>query len=368
MRSANEIDFWRGYALVAIFINHIPGVVYERFTSRNFGLSDSAELFVFLAGWALRTVADHSAVERVGLLRLTLRLGARGVTLYAAQILITMLAIALIAAASMALDNPLLLEWHNAAAVFQDPVPTHLGLVALTHQLGYFDILPLYVVLMFGAPLLAIVHRLAPAAVLPISLAMYAATLTTGFNLPTWPTEGFWFFNPFAWQLIFVLGFLLAGGDGMGGAARRHLRWIRPVAVVIVVAAIVVAKSDYVPDPLRVPRPTLFFIFDKTFLSPARLLHFLALAVTFSGAFVLILRYARPVGRFLSMLGRNSLNVFCVGSLLSLSGQLARFGFGGSVSVDTVVVFGGVAALGFTAWISELRERLRQPRPAVAPA
>jgi hypothetical protein len=161
MRSANEIDFWRGLALVSIFINHIPGVAYERFTHRNYGLSDSAELFVFLAGWAMRLVADGSMSERVGLVRLTLRLGARAVSIYAAQILITMLAVALIAGAALILNNPLLLEWHNGAAVFQEPVATHVGIVALTHQLGYFDILPLYVVLMLGAPALAIVHHLA---------------------------------------------------------------------------------------------------------------------------------------------------------------------------------------------------------------
>ncbi|MDB5558937.1 MAG: OpgC protein, partial [Enterovirga sp.] len=355
-------------ALVSIFVNHIPGVVYERLTPRNYGLSDSAELFVFLAGWALRIVADHSKAERVGLTRLVLRLGARGVTLYAAQILITMLAIALIAGAAIFLENPLLLEWHNAAAVFQDPVPTHVGLVALSHQLGYFDILPLYVVLMLGAPVLASLHRLAPAAVLPLSLAVYASTLATGFNLPTWPVEGFWFFNPFAWQAVFVLGFLLAGQDGLGAAARRNMRWLRPLGILAVVIGVAVVKSDYAPDPLRVPQPTLVFIFDKTFLSPARLLHFLAIAATFAGSFVLVARHLPRLGRFLSMLGRNSLNVFCVASILSLAGQLTRFALGGSVGVDTLVVVCGVAALGFTAWLSELRERLRQPRPLHARA
>ena len=50
-REANAVDFWRGFALVSIFVNHIPGIYYERFTHRNLSFSDSAELFVFLAGW-----------------------------------------------------------------------------------------------------------------------------------------------------------------------------------------------------------------------------------------------------------------------------------------------------------------------------
>lgn len=367
MRVANEIDFWRGLALVSIFVNHIPGLAFERFTHRNYGLSDSAELFVFLAGWALRRVASN-AQEPLGLTRLVLRLGQRAVTLYAAQILITMVAIAVIAFAAIMLENPLLLEWNNAAAVFQDPVPAHLGLVLLTHQLGFFDILPLYVVLMFGAPAMAIVHRLAPRCLLPLSLAIYAATLTFRVNLPTWPVEGVWFFDPFAWQLVFVLGFELGDPGGLGGLVRRHLRWLRPIAWLVVIAGAWTVLSDYEPDPTRVPDPKLFFLFDKTFLSPARLVHFLAVAAAFAGSFRWVSRFARPLARFLSMLGRNSLNVFCVASLLSLTGQLLRIAFGGGLMLDTAVLVFGIAALGFTGWLSELRDKLRQSVAVSSPS
>ena len=140
-RRANAIDFWRGVALVTIFINHIPGNWFERFTHRNFGFSDSAELFVFLAGFSLRLVTGIDQ-HKESTPQLALRLGGRAVTLYAAQIMITMLALAMIAAAALLLDNPLILDWHNAGAVFQSPVETHVGLVLLSHQLGYFDILP----------------------------------------------------------------------------------------------------------------------------------------------------------------------------------------------------------------------------------
>ena len=54
VRQANPVDFWRGFALVTIFINHIPGIYYWRFTHGNISISDSADLFVFLAGWSLR--------------------------------------------------------------------------------------------------------------------------------------------------------------------------------------------------------------------------------------------------------------------------------------------------------------------------
>ena len=359
MRGPNEIDFWRGLALVSIFANHIPGFFFERFTHRNYGLSDSAELFVFLAGWSLRGLASRNVGQPAGLGRLVLRLGARAVTLYAAQILITMAAIGLIAAAALLLDNPLLLEWHNAAAVFQDPMLAHLGLMLLTHQLGYFDILPLYVVLMISSPGMAVFDRFVPGLVLPLSLALYALALTLNLNLRTWPVEGVWYFNPLAWQLTFVLGFVLAGSGELASFVRRRRRILRALGLVVVAAGFWAAVTDYAPDPMRLPSPKLLFSFDKTYESPARLLHFLALAAAFAGSFATICRLLPYLARFLSMLGRNSLNVFCVGSILSLAGQLARFVFGGGVAVDLVVLTVGLAALGFTAWLSELGDRLK---------
>src|SRR5689334_4902320 len=188
-RQANPIDFWRGLALIFIFLNHIPGNYYSHFTHANYSLSDSADLFVFLAGWALRYVVGRPGRQPPPWY-LVLRLGGRALTLYAAQIMITMIAIAMLAGVAMWADNPLLLEWYNAAAVFHDPVPTHVGLVLITHQLGYFDILPLYVVLMVMAPGIALIDRFAPALLLPLSLALYVLTLAVPISIPTWPVEG----------------------------------------------------------------------------------------------------------------------------------------------------------------------------------
>ena len=126
-RGASAVDFWRGFALVTIFINHIPGNVFSQLTHKAISLSDSAELFVFLAGWSLRHIVGRPEDPRPTS-ELIFRLSGRALTLYAAQLTITMIAIAMLAAASRILDNPLLLEWHNAAAVFLDPVPAHLGL------------------------------------------------------------------------------------------------------------------------------------------------------------------------------------------------------------------------------------------------
>jgi hypothetical protein len=365
-RKANPVDFWRGFALVTIYINHIPGIYYSYFTHANFSISDSADLFVFLAGWSLRYLVSANRNKPTGFLMM--RLASRALQIYAAQILITMLAIAMLAATALVLDNPLLLEWNNAAAVFYDPVPTHIGLALITHQLGYFDILPLYVILMLLAPLLALIDRYAPHVLLPLSLAVYCFVLAFHINPPTWPVSGEWFFNPLAWQLVFVLGFVLARDDGLGGFVRRNIVWVRLLAAPIVIFAFLVVRNDWWPDPTEMPQPILFFIPDKTFVTPVRLIQFLALAAVFSGAFNFIYWAARPVVEFLSMLGRNSLPVFCTASILSLTGQIVRFLYEGYVSVDTVVVIVGVAIMAFTAWLAEWRDRAKLHSAAQSPA
>jgi hypothetical protein len=358
-RSVNAVDFWRGFALVSIFINHIPGVFYDRFTHKNISASDSAELFVFLAGWSLRHVVGRPE-DPTPLHQLIFRLGGRALTLYAAHMMIVMLAIAMLAGTSRLLDNPLLLEWHNAAAVFNDPIETHIGLVLLSHQLGYFDILPLYVVLMLLAPLIALIHRQAPHLLVPVSLAVYFSALVFKLTVPTWPTEGQWFFNPLCWQAVFVLGFAFSRERGPGGWVRANIAWLRPVAVPVLIAMTVVTWFNWWPDPTKVPEPKLLFIPGKTFVTPIRLIQFLTLIAVFSALYPLIAKGLPRLVDFLSMLGRNSLPVFCVGSVLSLVGQIVRFYFRGGFLVDTALVATGIILLGITAWLAEWRDRVNK--------
>lgn len=356
-RQANAIDFWRGFALVTIFINHIPGIAFDRFTHRSVSISDSAELFVFLAGWSLRYLVGRPE-DPTPTSQLIYRLGGRAITLYAAHMTIVMLAIAMLAGSAAMLDNTLLLEWNNAAAVFFRPAETHLGLALLSHQLGYFDILPLYVVLMLVAPGIAIIHRMAPGWLLPMSIAVYLTAIIVPITVPSWPTPGQWFFNPFCWQLIFVLGFSFSRERGPGGWVRANIVPIRWLALpIVVLGAVFALKGGAWIDPTKVPSPKLLFINGKTFVTPIRVIQFLALVAVMSMVYPHIARLSSRLVGFLSLLGRNSLNVFCVGSLLSLAGQILRFALPGGLALDTLLVIGGIALMGLVGWLSEWRER-----------
>lgn len=366
MREPNAIDFWRGFALVTIFIDHVPGNLFMRLTLHNYAICDAAELFVFLAGWAL-SLATGGPQAPEPRPRVVLRLFSRAVEVYRAQLVITALALAILAAAAIRLDNPLFLEWHNAGPIFYSPIYSTIGWVLMTHQLGFFNILPLYVVLLVMAPAFVILARWRLAVAMAGAIALYLGALAFKLNLPTWPYDGSWFFNPFAWQILFALGFMSAELSRSGPAFAAHMRRLVLPAWLIVLACAAVAVSGFAPDPLAVPEPKLFFLFDKSALSPARLINFIALAIAFQNVYPILARWLPWLASLLSGLGRNSLAVFSVGSIASLIGQIARFVAGGSVVMDAVIVASGVAVLAFTSWFVEWRTRFRGPsRPALS--
>ena len=146
-----DIDFWRGAVLIAILIDHIPGNPLENWTPRNFGLSDSAEAFVFLSGLSVGLIyvprAYKYGIEPVagGCLK-------RALKLYGIHIALTLAALVVFGAAYWMSGVSDLIQAHGRSFVFGSPANGLLGLALLSHQLGYFNILPLYVVLMLWAP------------------------------------------------------------------------------------------------------------------------------------------------------------------------------------------------------------------------
>ncbi len=111
----------------------------------------------------------------------------------------------------------------NLWKFFADPGPQLVGLFTLTYVPNYFDVLPMYLVLLAMIPVAVALGRISPllvaAAVIGVWLmaqgALWEALGAPGmaWSLPAEPwSDREWYFNPFGWQLVFFTGFALMRG------------------------------------------------------------------------------------------------------------------------------------------------------------
>ncbi|MFC0283955.1 OpgC family protein [Camelimonas abortus] len=348
----DTIDLWRGLVLVVIFINHVPGNLLEHVTMRNFGFSDSAEAFVFVSGLAvsLAYFPKLRAGDWPGTAR---RCVKRAVKLYGVHLLLTFAALVMFGQAFLATGITELATSHGRDISFMEPGRALAGLLLLSHQIGYFNILPLYVVLMLAAiPLLALAW-VRPLLALALSAAVYAWSRVTGFGLPTWPAEGRWFFDPLCWQLLFTIG-IVCGVMWRGGKApfSRALFWL---CVAWLAAGAVMVTNVFGLAPGVYDAARAWLDLSKTDLGLGRLTHFLALAYVLSQMRVGEALLRLPGADKLTLMGRHGLAVFAAGSLASAGGQILLAISHGSPIVGVVYVVAGIFGLVAFASLLECR-------------
>lgn len=312
-----SIDFWRGFALVAILINHIPGNVLGALTPRNFGFSDSAEVFVFLSGVSVYLAYGEKFSRNSAVL---VSFARRTAKLYGAHLALTAAALALFWTANDFTADDLLSREYGRATPFLDPLRGVLGILALSHQIAYFNILPLYIVLMAAAPLFLALALRGRFAMLAASAAVYAGARVTGLNLPSWPEPGGWYFNPFAWQFMFALGVFC------GSASRTEDVPYHPVALrfsqAFTIGSAIVVSNAFGLAPGLVDAAGLYLDWDKSALGVARIVDFATLAYVIHYSRVTARLRETPAFDFFALLGRNALPIFCAGSLMSAIGQI----------------------------------------------
>ena len=338
-RRVGSIDFWRGGVLIAILVDHIPGNVLEFFTPRNFGLSDSSEAFVFLSGISVGMVYLPRA-RRHGLAAVVRGCLQRALKLYGVHIALTAAALAIFACAFWVSGVEDLIEAHGRSFVFDSPLTGVTGLAVLTHQLGYFNILPLYVVLMLWAPLALALAMRSCLFALASSVAIYAASRGFGLHLPNWPEPGGWFFNPFAWQLAFTIG-LVSAVVWRDGPPRATTGLVALSVAMLVTAAMAATSGAGLAPGLR-DAASAHLDVVKQDLGLARLAHFVALAYLIAITPGLTRLIDGRLGRAVQSLGRNGLAMFAAGSLVTTLGQ-AALGAAASHTTEGVVHLAGLA-------------------------
>lgn len=325
-----RIDVIRGLALLIIFINHMPGNVIAGYMPHNFGFSDAADAFVLLAGVSA-TLAYGNLIERRGLTVGAVKIGARVWTLYIAHIAVFVIVCGVVAAAVTRTQNPLYVEAINIQPFFSDTFEALIDVLTLRYQPSYLDILPLYIVLLALFPLIYLAVRASPLGALLVSLTVWQAALWFGLNLTNVHAAG-WFFNPFAWQVVFTFGVIL-GCAAQRGIAVPRLPWLDAAAVAFLVFAYTAKTSSGNPFGIAILNDWFDSVqlgSDKTNLAWSRLLHVVALAwlaMRWLPAGGGMLR--NVIGRTFAVVGRHSLDVFCAGTVLAITGQiiLAETGF-----------------------------------------
>jgi hypothetical protein len=315
----NVIDFWRGLVLVIIFVNHVPGNILEHLTPRNYGFSDAAEAFVFISGLSVALVY-YPRLPQGGILGVVRRCFRRSLELYRMHLIMMGVAVALFSVGYVLSDDIGMLEAHGRSAVFDDTARGITGVLLLGHQLGYFNILPLYIALMLWAPVAMILMRIHVALAAAVSLGIYALARADVLAIPSWPEPGRWFFNPFAWQLLFTIGIFTGAFLSRKGAPYWRPAFAGAVAFLAASLIVITNAFGFAPNLLWSAFVNLDII--KSDLGIGRLLHFLALAYVVTQLHFGQALQKTAFGSEMMRLGRYSLPVFAVGSVLSALGEV----------------------------------------------
>ncbi|WP_081688966.1 OpgC family protein [Inquilinus limosus] len=367
-----RIDFFRGLALIIIFINHTPGNIVGMFTPRVYGLSDAAEIFIFLAGLS-SAMAFGRSFDRAGFLAGFGRVAQRVWQLYRAHIGLFIAICGIIVGANSIFAEPNYISRLGIDRFFDSPGRSLFELLSLHYVPHYFDILPLYMLLLAAIPAMVLLSRISPVLVVIGSAVLYVGAVAGGWNLTADSTDGRgWFFNPFAWQVLFVAGY--GYGAGWFEVPRATRGRITAALIYLVFCAALALSLVRLDGGLFAGmRDILEPLARKTDIGPLRLLHFFALAYVV----VSLLRAApgliTPRGAEpMALMGRHSLSVFLLGMALSFIGGIVLDQAGTGILPHLAVNLGGIALLWLwargAAWFNgqPWKRRAAAPRPVTA--
>lgn len=362
----HRIDFFRGLALIFIFWDHVPHNPLGQITPRNFGFSDAAEIFVFLAGYAA-VLAYGKILQRDGFLIACVKILRRAWVLYVVHIFLLAMLMGIVFFANSHVETRDLVEEMGMHHFITNPQQALVDELLLRFKPNLMDPLPLYIVLLAGLPLVLPLLVRKASAVVAVSLTVYLMAPWFGWNLAA-IKDGVWYFNPVVWQLLFVLG----GATAIYGQQPR-MPDTRPLlrqplfvsAALYTLVAGVITLSWRWPDIHDAVMPAalsnLLYPISKTDLSPVRLVHFLALAYVTAKLLPGRGWTQNWLAQQSCRMGRYSLEVFCLGVLLAPLADMLN-----ALAADALVmqVFSALLGVGLmavlAAWL-DWNKRLNRP-------
>ncbi|WGS53448.1 OpgC domain-containing protein [Paraburkholderia sp. D15] len=304
-----ELDFFRGLVLLIIVVDHIGGSILSRVTLHAYALCDAAEVFVFLGGFATAT-AYAALAERRNETIARSRFLRRSLEIYRA-FLITAGLMLLVSAVltAFSIDGPNLATT-DLDDLMDAPVAALRDILLFRRQPYLASVLPMYAFFALLVPMILPLARSKPWWLLAGSVALWAGAPAIDAYLPAAP-DMHWDFNPFAWQLMFVLGVLARCQPVYQRVSAHRLGWVISVLAVAVVAAAAYYKLFIEREPLDGSL--------KQNLSYLRAFNFLAIAWLVAN--LIQLGWARKLAQrlpWVGVIGRKGLLCFIAGAVISL--------------------------------------------------
>jgi hypothetical protein len=348
-----RLDLFRGLALWLIFIDHVSPDVLSWFTIRSYGFSDAAEIFIFISGYTAAFVYGRAMFES-GFVIATARILRRVWQIYAMHVLLFAILVAEVSYVAITLEKPFYAEEMEIVYFLKEPGIAMSQALLLMYRPLNMDVLPLYIVLMLFLPLVLQLIKWHANLTLAASVALYVLTWRYDLHLVAYP-KGFWSFNPFAWQLLFVFGAWCA----LGGTRRLSRILASPVTLWIsfayLLAAFGVTLTWYFPQFDHVMPAWLeqwIYPIDKTDLDVLRFAHFLALAVIAvrfvpAGSPGLESRWLRPM----ILCGQRSLEIFSLGVALAFTGYFVLTELSAGLGLHILVGICGILTMSAVAWL-----------------
>ena len=273
-----RLDFFRGIAMFIILIAHVQSDWLALWIPARFGFSDATEMFVFCSGMA-SAIAFGRVFREQGLLIGTARVAYRIWQVYWAHIgLFFAVAATTVWLTNLHITDTDYTKMLNLYRFFGAPLMHLPALLTLTYVPNYFDILPMYIAVLAMMPLVVALSRIHLALVAVLIVGLWLGANITGLNFPAEPhSPRPWFFNPFAWQLVFFTGFAFMSGWLKAPPIDRRLIWLAAAIVVLSVPFAYFRIINVVPE-IQTWRKANDVLINKTNFGILRYIHFLALA------------------------------------------------------------------------------------------
>ncbi|WP_460452321.1 OpgC family protein [Alsobacter sp. SYSU BS001988] len=208
-----RLDFFRGLGMCIILIAHIPWNPWTNWIPARFGFSDAADMFVFCSGMA-SAIAFGAVFDRHGWWAGARRIVHRLWQVYWAHVCVVFVVLAV----AVGIDQRLGVDHYVREELLLQPMldapgPRLLGLLTLRYVPNYFDILPMYLVILAMTPAAMLLASRDPLLAIGASVALWTGAQLGLLELTADAATGRpWFFNPFAWQMLFFTGFAFARG------------------------------------------------------------------------------------------------------------------------------------------------------------